>query len=703
VPAARERSLRATVEARFRLDVVPDLFNHDNPTLIRAWEAARRLVVVRDATAGDRGELLASYLRAAQARGILDDFLLTDVTDDEAGVGACAVLVEAALKAQLGRRDAFIGYGSERTGPVVAVAAASFRRYTAAVRIHRDLAALLGCLRDGSRVTLDDDPISALSRRTHVIVDEDGFLAATRTAPAEHVALLLAALLDRQFLAHASASAGSVDRREGLAALVRLSRRLGPGHPAWRLGETWLPLAPDVDVALRRAWALLLTARVAYQLGVLPAQTWRDFAALAGRIHPALSTPAVPVLRRDHPTEQVLLPDGHGAQLVSVDQVVLSAPAATVRVRTRAPVGFPVRFTGGVLDADSGALDDLLPPGCRVLAVVDPYRPDQLARVDRMLAGYRERGHVSTFTTMATAAAERTKTMNEVTRVVRAAEELRLGGDDRIIVIGGGAVMDIVGYAAYLYRRDTPYIRIPTTLVGMIDAGVGLKVGVNVNSHKNLLGAYHPPLACLCDLAFLRTLAEAELRCGLAEAIKMGVVCDARLFELIERHYPDVLAARDTPQVREILDRSVTTMLGQLSANPYEEDLRRLPDYGHEFGHALESLSGYRLRHGEAVAIGMALSSCLAAATGRLDRADLHRILVLLDRVGLALFDPVCDADVLWHRLRNDVVPHKAGRLHLVVPAAIGTGDFIDSIDEIDPDLVRDACEHLRAWTVRHG
>jgi 2-epi-5-epi-valiolone synthase len=685
--------------AQFRLDVVPDLFNHDNPALAGAWDVARRLVVVRDATAGDRGELLAAYLRAAQARGLLDDALLMDVADEETGVGACAAVVEAAVKAQLGRRDAFIGYGNERTGPVVAVAAASFRRYTAAVRIHRDLAALVACLRDGSRVALDGDPISALTRRAHVIVDEDGFLAASRVEPAESTALLLVALLDRPFLEQSIPE----NRSEGLAALVRLSRRLGPGHPAWRLGEAWMSLAPpDVDGRWRRAWSLLLTARVAHQLGILPAETWQSFVALADRVHPGLSTVPSAAIGRDHQTQQVLLPNGHGAELVTVDRTTLLTPAASVQVRMEAPVGFPVRFTSGVLDPDASALAELLPAGCRVLAVVDPYRPDQLDRVDRLLAGYHQRGRVSHFTTVATAAAERTKTMDEVTRVVRLAEDLRLDGNDRIIVIGGGAVMDIVGYAAYLYRGDTPYIRVPTTLVGMIDAGIGLKVGVNVNSHKNLLGAYHPPLACLCDLAFLRTLPAAELRCGLAEAVKMGAVCDARLFELIERHYPDVLATRDTPEVREILDRSVSTMLHQLSANPYEEDLRRLPDFGHEFGHALESLSGYRLRHGEAVAIGMALSSCVATATGRLDRTDLHRILALLGRIGLSLSDTVCDADVLWHKLRNDVVPHKAGRLHLVVPGPIGTGDFIDSIDEIDADMVRDACEELRTWPVTH-
>ena len=140
-------------------------------------------------------------------------------------------------------------------------------------------------------------------------------------------------------------------------------------------------------------------------------------------------------------------------------------------------------------------------------------------------------------------------------------------------------------------------------------------------------------------------------------------------------------------------------MLRQLSANPFEEDLRRLPDFGHEFGHMLESLSSFRLRHGEAVAVGMALSCSLAARTGHLASGDLDRLLSLLRQVDLPIYDPVCEPDVLWRRLRDEVLPHKAGQLHLVVPSRIGVGDFIDSFDQIDAGMLQDACADLRART----
>lgn len=737
-PEPEADGLRATMAAAFRIDVVPALFSPGNRALAESWGVARRVLVVRDGLAGERGELLEGYVRAAQARGELDDFLAVDADADAevTGLDACASVVEAAVKVQLGRRDAVLAFGGERTGRVAAVAAASFRRFTPAVRVHRDLVAVVSALRDGLRPTLDGVPVTALTRQAHVIVDEDGVLAPRPGRAEERAVLLALALLDRDLLDRLGRAGTDRFRAEALTAILRLCRRLGPGHPAWRMGEAWLPLAPEgLERSQRLGWALWTAAEVGYRLGVLPPRVLRQIGALAGRLglrHRPTGVDPVTVRRwlAGQPSGgdrslAVPLPgaDG-GGEPVTVDRRALvralarptpsgppAAPAGRASTRFAAmavrleqrvdvPASFPIRFVRGLLDPDTDALADLLPGTGQVLAVVDPYAPEQPERVRALLAGYRDRGRLARYTVVPLATTERTKTMDQVTRVLRAAEALGLAGGDRLLAIGGGTLLDLVGYAAYLYRHETPYIRVPTTLVGMIDAGVGLKVGVNVNNHKNLLGAYHPPLACLCDMAFLSTLATAELRCGLAEAIKIAVVCDAHLFTLIERHHADLLTARDTPAVREIVDRSTSAMLRQLSANPFEEDLRRLPDFGHEFGHALESLSGYRLRHGEAVAIGMALSCCLAARAGLLPDADLRRLLALLRRAGLALFDPVCDPDALWRRLHDEVLPHKAGRLHLVVPSRIGAGDFIDSLDAISPAMLRAACADLRMWTV---
>jgi 3-dehydroquinate synthetase len=734
-----ECALRATGEALFRLEVVPDLFNLDNRTLADALTGARRLLVVRDPVSGERAEALLRHLRAVQQKGLLDDFHTTDIAQGATGgIADCDAVVDAAMKAQLGRRDTFVAFGGERTSQTVAMAAASFRRHTAAVRIHRDLASVVAGVRDGTRVRLRDSAVGALVRRTHLIVDEDGLSAPRPIGVNEHTALLTLAMLD-PWLLDGLDPAGDLDGAgragiwvDALGAVVRLCRQLGPGHPAWSIGETWAPLAPQgISGTRARVWSLVVAASVAYRLGVLPSATQRRMFTLIDDLYPGLRAAAAldaDLVRLlvagvgpdpDRPVT-LALPGRRGGELVTVGLASLERalagagtahPAAGARlhqggarmsvttgVRVAVPAGFPVRLVRRVLEPDGVELTALLPPACRVLAVVDPYRRGQVEQVDRLLTRHARAGRVSRFAVLGLAATERTKTITQVARVIRAAERLGLGDQDRIVVVGGGIVMDIVGYAAYLYHGDSPYIRIPTTLVGMIDAGVGLKVGVNVDDHKNVLGAYHPPLACLCDTGFLRTLGRPELRCGLAEAIKIAVVCDARLFALIERHYRDVLVARNTPEVREILQRSIRAMLRQLSANPFEEDLRRLPDFGHEFGHALESMSGYRLRHGEAVAIGMALSCCLATGAGYLPRADLCRILTLLRRSGLPCYDARYGPEALWRRLHDEVVPHKAGRLHLAVPRRIGVGDFIDSIDDLSPDMVRAACDELRGF-----
>jgi 2-epi-5-epi-valiolone synthase len=369
----------------------------------------------------------------------------------------------------------------------------------------------------------------------------------------------------------------------------------------------------------------------------------------------------------------------------------------TWQARPRLPpstaVGYQVESVRGVLDPANAALAARLPAGGRVLAVVDAYSPEIVDDLRGYLHHHRDT--VRSIDVLPVRATPALKSLAALRPVLAAAERMGLGRDDRIVAVGGGTTLDMVGTAALLHRGQTPYLRIPTTLVGLIDAGVGLKVGVDVARHKNLLGGYHPPLTCLYDSGFLRTLPAAEIRCGLAEAIKIAMVTDRRLFELLDENAADLLSRRDTEPVEEILHRSIAAMMGQLQANPFEEDLRRLPDFGHEFGHALESRSRYRLRHGEAVAIGMALSSHLAVQTGRLDVADHERMTTLLRRIALPITDPLCEPDWLWRVLRVSVTAHKGGSPHLVVPTAVGAGAFIDSIDELTPDMLRHACADL--------
>ena len=243
-------------------------------------------------------------------------------------------------------------------------------------------------------------------------------------------------------------------------------------------------------------------------------------------------------------------------------------------------------------------------------------------------------------------------------------------------------------------------MRIPTTLLAIIDAGVGVKVGVNFGDHKNFLGRYFAPVACLNDPAtFLVTLPRREFACGLAESIKMAILKSPRLFEVIEKYH---LGVEYNNYTQELIEISILTMLEELQPNLHEESLCRLVDFGHEFGHIVESLASYEIPHGECVAIGMAISTFLAHLKGILSRADLERILNLILDIGLPIYvtDYDCfNPNTLWAKIRTEGIGHKGGMLYLVVPKAIGQATFLDNIWEIDAGMVNESVLGLRRYS----
>ncbi|MBD2412342.1 hypothetical protein FACHB389_25335 [Nostoc calcicola FACHB-389] len=364
-------------------------------------------------------------------------------------------------------------------------------------------------------------------------------------------------------------------------------------------------------------------------------------------------------------------------------------------------VEYSVTLVSGVLDLANSSLSACFGKGQRILAVIDAYDGHQAKTLQAYLDRQFESGQIAGYKLHITHFPSPQKDMDAVLEIIEQATLLQLTSQDLIVVMGGGTLTDIVGFAAALYEGGISYIRIPTTFVGLIDAGVGLKVGVNFGDKKNFLGTYYPSTQCLCDKSFLQTLPIEEIRCGLSEAIKIALVKDASLFALIEEHYPLVLARSPEPVIDKILMQAIALMLEELESNPYELSARRLPDFGHEFGHTLESLTHHQLRHGEAVAIGMALSCHIAWSAGLLKRSILERILKLLLEVGLPIYHPACQPEVLWQRLFQDAIAHKMGRLHLVVPTDIGQGAFIDDIADINLTMLQQACIELKSFSIQ--
>lgn len=333
----------------------------------------------------------------------------------------------------------------------------------------------------------------------------------------------------------------------------------------------------------------------------------------------------------------------------------------------------------------------------KILVVVDDYLGGPIADID----GYfkRHSSAIDEFCVLSMHVSSAGKDMDSVLQVIDAAIGLRMSQRDVLVVVGGGTLMDIVGFAAAIYKGGIPYVRIPTTLVGMIDAGVGIKTGVNFENHKSLTGRYFPPVACLNDPeTFLVTLPQREFACGVAEAIKMAIIKSPRLFEVIENHHRDVGYNTYT---HELIHISIRTMLEELQPNLYEDDLRRLVDFGHEFGHIVESLAKHEIPHGECVAIGMAISSFLAHLNGDLSRSDLERILNCILSMGLPIYVTsydCCNPGILWAKIRTEGIEHKDGMLWLAVPEIIGRGGFLDEISSIDAEMVSEAVLSLRRY-----
>ena len=205
---------------------------------------------------------------------------------------------------------------------------------------------------------------------------------------------------------------------------------------------------------------------------------------------------------------------------------------------------------------------------------------------------------------------------------------------DAVVGVGGGSVTDLAGFVAATWLRGVRMVGVPTTLLGMVDAAVGGKTGINTAEGKNLVGAFHPPAGVLVDLDHLATLPRPDLVAGLAEVIKGGFIADERILALIEA---DPSAALDPTGdvLPELVRRKIAVKARVVSDDLREAGLREILNYGHTFGHAIEQVEGYRWRHGDAVAVGMRYAATLAHLAGRLSEADLARHRRVLEAVGL--------------------------------------------------------------------
>jgi 3-dehydroquinate synthase len=266
---------------------------------------------------------------------------------------------------------------------------------------------------------------------------------------------------------------------------------------------------------------------------------------------------------------------------------------------------------------------------------------------------------------------EQYKTLGTASRVFDVMIANRVGRDGIVLALGGGVIGDLAGFVAACYQRGVDLIQIPTTLLAYVDSSVGGKTAVNHPGGKNMIGAFHQPRAVIADTDLLQTLPDRELRAGLAEVIKYGLICDPGFFDWIEANV-DALLARSADALGYAIYRSCQIKAQIVARDEREQGERALLNLGHTFGHAIESATGYvDWQHGEAVGTGMLMAAEMSQRLGNLDSSVVARLRALLQRAGLPVDAPRIGAARAFDYMRVDKKVH-AGRVRLVLLAGLG-------------------------------
>ena len=299
---------------------------------------------------------------------------------------------------------------------------------------------------------------------------------------------------------------------------------------------------------------------------------------------------------------------------------------------------------------------------------------------------------------------ETDKTLRTLERIVDAFGDFGLLRKEPVLVVGGGLTTDVAGLACATFRRSTNYIRVPTTLIGLIDASVAIKVAVNHGKYKNRLGAFHASQRVILDFSFLKTLPTEQVRNGMAELIKIAIVANSGIFELLEKYGEDLLLTRfgyldGTREMHKIAHKvtynAISTMLSLEAPNLHELELDRAIAYGHTWSPTLELTPDVPMFHGHAVNIDMAFSATVAEQRGYISTSERDRIFWLMSRIGLALDSPYLTSELLW-KATDSIVQTRDGLLRAAVPRPVGTCFFVNDLTTTELDRMleihKDVC-----------
>ncbi len=363
----------------------------------------------------------------------------------------------------------------------------------------------------------------------------------------------------------------------------------------------------------------------------------------------------------------------------------MTAEAATVSVNVEGK-RYDIVIRPGLL-AEVGAIVAKLSGSCRAAVVTDSQvGPIYAERVAQSLRGAGLDAVVATLPV-----GEGHKTLADLVPVYDVLLGHRMERTTPVLALGGGVVGDMSGFVAATALRGVPFVQVPTTLLAMVDASVGGKTGINHTAGKNLIGAFHQPVAVLIDPETLKSLPPRELRGGLAECIKHDIIRDAGGFAELEQHVGRALSL-DVHYLSQLVAHNVAIKARVVEADPFERGERAHLNFGHTFGHAIETTSNYAYSHGECVALGMVAATRLAVDLGLIDEASCRRVVRLIESAGLPVSGLKLPGDAVINAMSFDKKV-KGGRIRFILPDRIG---HVVIRDDVPTPAVSRAIESLR-------
>ncbi len=339
---------------------------------------------------------------------------------------------------------------------------------------------------------------------------------------------------------------------------------------------------------------------------------------------------------------------------------------------------YPIRIGRDILTGDS--LTDRIEGDSAIVVTNETVAPLWLDRLHSAL-GRMPRVHDCVLPD-----GERFKNLEVLQRILDTAVDNRCDRQSTVVALGGGVVGDMAGFAAAIYQRGIPFIQVPTTLLAQVDSSVGGKTGVNHPRGKNMIGAFHQPRCVMADTATLDTLDDRQLRAGLAEVIKYGLIADRPFFAWLENSV-DSLLAREPAALRYAIEQSCRNKAAIVAADEYEQNRRALLNLGHTFGHAIETATGYETwLHGEAIAAGMCMAARVSERLGMLATEARQRTERIFRVAGLPTEPPPIDGERMLELMAGDKKA-RHGKIRLVLMDAIGAARVVD---DYAPGALRD-------------